>query len=124
VLADPALRQGVKLYSDRQTFPQFYVDGVFVGGSDVVRAMHGQNELASLLAPRLRRARAACARRSSSAWAPSAVGAALCRRLASEGYHMLIAGKTPLKIEQAGGCAAAAATDPTRQDDVLARASR
>jgi len=59
VVGDSALRRGVKAYTDWPTFPQLYVDGIFVGGCDIVRAMHGQNELASLLAPHLRRAKVA-----------------------------------------------------------------
>ena len=34
------------------------------------------------------------------------LGAAFCRRFAREGYHVLVAGRTPTKIEQAGGRAA------------------
>jgi NAD(P)-dependent dehydrogenase (short-subunit alcohol dehydrogenase family) len=53
------------------------------------------------------------------------LGAALCRRFAAEGYHVLVAGRTPEKIEQvgrtilaAGGRAEAVATDTTREEDV------
>jgi NAD(P)-dependent dehydrogenase (short-subunit alcohol dehydrogenase family) len=54
------------------------------------------------------------------------LGAALCRRFASEGYHVLVAGRTPEKITQvakticAGGDSAEAITvDTTREDDVI-----
>jgi len=54
------------------------------------------------------------------------LGAALCRRFATEGYHVLVAGRTAGKIEQvartiraAGGRAEAIATDTTREDDVV-----
>ncbi len=53
------------------------------------------------------------------------LGAALCRRFAAEGHHVLVAGRTPDKIEQVvrtilaeGGRAEAVATDTTREDDV------
>jgi monothiol glutaredoxin len=51
VLADPALRQGIKVYSDWPTIPQLYVDGAFVGGCDIVREMHAAGELETLLTP-------------------------------------------------------------------------
>ncbi len=50
VLADPAIRQGIKAYSEWPTIPQLYVDGTFVGGCDIVREMHETGELADLLA--------------------------------------------------------------------------
>ncbi len=37
VLSDPALRQGIKAFSDWPTVPQLYVKGEFVGGCDIVR---------------------------------------------------------------------------------------
>lgn len=49
VLADPALREGIKVYSDWPTIPQLYVDGQFVGGCDIVREMHASGELATQL---------------------------------------------------------------------------
>ena len=50
VLADAELRDGIKEYSSWPTIPQVYVDGKFVGGSDIVRDLHRQGELARLLA--------------------------------------------------------------------------
>lgn len=50
ILADPEIRDGLKEYSSWPTFPQLYVDGKLVGGSDIVRAMHARGELAPLLA--------------------------------------------------------------------------
>jgi monothiol glutaredoxin len=52
VLADPALRQGIKSFSDWPTVPQLYVKGEFVGGCDIVREMFETGELAQLLASR------------------------------------------------------------------------
>lgn len=50
VLRDEALRQGVKTYTDWPTVPQLYVNGEFVGGSDIVREMFQSGELKPLLA--------------------------------------------------------------------------
>lgn len=50
VLADPAIRQGVKTYSDWPTIPQLYLRGTFVGGYDIVREMYEAGELAELIA--------------------------------------------------------------------------
>lgn len=50
VLDDPAIRQGIKDYSDWPTIPQLYVDGEFIGGCDIVTEMHQSGDLAKLLA--------------------------------------------------------------------------
>ena len=50
VLADEAIRQGVKDYSNWPTIPQLYVNGEFVGGSDIMREMYESGELQQLLA--------------------------------------------------------------------------
>jgi monothiol glutaredoxin len=52
VLADPALRRGIKAFSDWPTVPQLYVKGEFVGGCDIVREMFETGELAELLTAR------------------------------------------------------------------------
>ena len=49
VLADDAVRQGVKDYSDWPTVPQLYVKGEFVGGCDIVTEMTLSGELDQLL---------------------------------------------------------------------------
>ncbi len=49
VLADPALREGIKVYSDWPTIPQLYVKGEFIGGCDIVREMFESGELKQLL---------------------------------------------------------------------------
>jgi monothiol glutaredoxin len=51
VLQDPAIRQGVKEFSNWPTIPQLYVHGEFVGGSDIMSEMYQNGELASLLKP-------------------------------------------------------------------------
>ena len=45
VLADEDIRQGIKEYSNWPTIPQLYVDGEFVGGSDIMREMFQSGEL-------------------------------------------------------------------------------
>ena len=45
VLADEAIRQGIKDYSDWPTIPQLYVKGEFVGGCDIVTEMTLSGEL-------------------------------------------------------------------------------
>ena len=37
VLADPAIRDGIKVYANWPTIPQLYINGEFVGGSDIMR---------------------------------------------------------------------------------------
>jgi monothiol glutaredoxin len=49
ILSDPELREGLKQYSNWQTYPQLYVDGKLVGGCDIVREMHARGELAPVL---------------------------------------------------------------------------
>lgn len=50
VLQDPDLREGIKEYSNWPTIPQVYIDGKFIGGSDIVRELHERGELAGLIA--------------------------------------------------------------------------
>ncbi len=49
VLADDAMRQGIKDYSDWPTVPQLYVKGEFVGGCDIITEMTLSGELDQLL---------------------------------------------------------------------------
>ena len=49
VLSDPAIRQGIKEFSNWPTIPQLYVKGEFVGGCDIVREMFQSGELQDLL---------------------------------------------------------------------------
>jgi monothiol glutaredoxin len=48
VLADDAIRQGIKDFSDWPTIPQLYVKGEFVGGCDIITEMTLSGELDSL----------------------------------------------------------------------------
>ena len=49
VLAEPEFRQGIKDYSNWPTVPQLYINGEFVGGSDIVTEMYQSGELQKLL---------------------------------------------------------------------------
>jgi monothiol glutaredoxin len=49
VLADAEIRQGIKEYASWPTIPQLYVNGEFVGGSDIMREMYESGELQKLL---------------------------------------------------------------------------
>jgi len=51
VLSDPAIRDGIKRFSNWPTIPQVYIDGQFVGGCDIIREMHASGELESLVRP-------------------------------------------------------------------------
>jgi len=50
VLEDPALRDGIKQFSDWPTIPQLYIKGEFVGGCDITKEMAQSGELATMLA--------------------------------------------------------------------------
>ena len=49
VLEDPAIRQGIKEYSNWPTIPQLYVKGEFIGGSDIMMEMYESGELQQVL---------------------------------------------------------------------------
>lgn len=49
VLADQDIRQGIKEYSNWPTIPQVYIDGEFVGGSDVLIELYQKGELQQLV---------------------------------------------------------------------------
>ncbi len=48
VLADDAIRNGIKEFSDWPTIPQLYVKGEFVGGCDIITEMTLSGELDKL----------------------------------------------------------------------------
>jgi monothiol glutaredoxin len=50
VLSDPEIRQGIKELSDWPTIPQVYVNGEFLGGSDILIEMYNSGELREKLA--------------------------------------------------------------------------
>lgn len=54
VLADEAIREGVKQYTSWPTIPQVFVRGEFVGGADILREMNEKGELAAVLGAEIR----------------------------------------------------------------------
>jgi monothiol glutaredoxin len=50
VLADMEVRQGVKEFSAWPTIPQLYIDGQFIGGSDICWELYQNGELEKLVA--------------------------------------------------------------------------
>lgn len=49
VLANPDIRQALPQYADWPTFPQLYVKGDLIGGSDIISEMYADGELEKLL---------------------------------------------------------------------------
>jgi monothiol glutaredoxin len=49
VLEDEGIRQGIKDYANWPTIPQLYVNGEFVGGSDIMMEMYQAGELQQVL---------------------------------------------------------------------------
>lgn len=49
VLADPDVRNGIKEYSNWPTIPQVYINGEFVGGSDIMIELYQKGELQQML---------------------------------------------------------------------------
>jgi monothiol glutaredoxin len=49
IFEDEEIRQGLKDYSNWPTFPQLYVKGELIGGSDIVVEMYHSGELKTLL---------------------------------------------------------------------------
>lgn len=49
VLADPEIRQGIKEYSNWPTIPQVYVNGEFVGGSDILIELYQNGKLQEMV---------------------------------------------------------------------------
>ncbi|XP_004968387.2 monothiol glutaredoxin-S4, mitochondrial [Setaria italica] len=49
ILSDLKLKESVKAYSNWPTFPQVFIKGEFVGGSDIILTMHQKGELKDLL---------------------------------------------------------------------------
>ena len=50
VLEDEGVRQGIKEYANWPTIPQLYINGEFVGGSDIMMEMFENGELADVIA--------------------------------------------------------------------------
>ena len=49
VLENSEIRQGIKDYANWPTIPQLYINGEFVGGSDIMTEMYKNGELKKLL---------------------------------------------------------------------------
>lgn len=49
VLEDEGIRQGIKEYANWPTIPQLYINGEFVGGSDIMMEMYESGELQQAL---------------------------------------------------------------------------
>jgi len=49
IFEDQDIREGLKAYSNWPTFPQLYVKGELIGGSDIVIEMYNSGELKELL---------------------------------------------------------------------------
>ena len=49
VLSDPAIRDGVKQFTNWPTIPQIFVNGTFVGGCDIVRDLYAKGELQQMV---------------------------------------------------------------------------
>lgn len=49
VLENGIIREQVKIYSKWPTFPQLYISGELIGGSDILKEMHKDQSLQKLL---------------------------------------------------------------------------
>jgi monothiol glutaredoxin len=49
VLSDYEIRQGIKDYSNWPTIPQVYINGEFVGGSDIIIELYQNGELQQMV---------------------------------------------------------------------------
>lgn len=49
ILEDPELREALRRHSDWPTYPQFYVRGELLGGTDILLEMYRSGELAQKL---------------------------------------------------------------------------
>jgi monothiol glutaredoxin len=49
VLEDETLRQAIKDFSDWPTIPQLYINGEFVGGSDIMMELYQSGDLQGML---------------------------------------------------------------------------
>lgn len=49
VLANPEIRQTLPQYAQWPTFPQLYINGELVGGSDIIAELYESGELATMI---------------------------------------------------------------------------
>jgi monothiol glutaredoxin len=50
IFEDPEVREALKQYSNWPTYPQLYVNGELIGGSDIIVEMYKSGELQKLVA--------------------------------------------------------------------------
>lgn len=50
IFEDPEVREALKQYSNWPTYPQLYVNGELIGGSDIIIEMYNSGELQKVLA--------------------------------------------------------------------------
>ena len=50
IFEEPEVREALKQYSNWPTYPQLYVNGELIGGSDIIVEMHKSGELQKLVA--------------------------------------------------------------------------
>lgn len=50
ILAHPEIREHLPQYANWPTFPQLYIKGELIGGSDIIAELDEKNELQALLA--------------------------------------------------------------------------
>jgi Grx4 family monothiol glutaredoxin len=82
ILSDPAVREGLKSFSNWPTYPQLYISGELVGGLDIVKEMVAGGEFVSAIPPGHVKAPAGAASASDAAGASEAESpAALEERL-------------------------------------------
>lgn len=51
ILANPEIRRQLPLYANWPTFPQLYIRGELVGGSDIMTELYESGELQTMLNP-------------------------------------------------------------------------
>lgn len=49
VLSDSEIREGIKEYSSWPTIPQVYINGEFIGGSDIMIELYQKGELQQMV---------------------------------------------------------------------------
>jgi monothiol glutaredoxin len=49
ILSDDQIRQGIKEYSSWPTIPQVYINGEFIGGSDVMAELYQKGEIQQIV---------------------------------------------------------------------------
>ena len=49
ILSNPDIRQTLPQYANWPTFPQLYINGELIGGSDIIAEMYEQGELEAML---------------------------------------------------------------------------